>query len=212
MLVNPCLNTSFAQSKQKWCDPALPIAARVTDMLARMSLAEKIVRQLRHHSGPFLTHFSAPPHSRTRSQLHLGPMLIGCWLVPWESDVVANGGLQASMRDASAPIPSLALPYYDWWNEATHGVASGEHGVRNTEETPYNTNFPFPITTGMSFNRSLWYKTGAQIGLEARAFMNEGNAFSTFWAPVINLAREPRVRTLTPRFHRSDPATPTPSR
>ena len=81
---------------------------------------------------------------------------------------------------------------YNWWSEATHGVASGYHGARNTIEEPFQSNFPFPITTGMSFNRSLWYETGAQIGREARAFMNQGNAFSTFWAPVINLAREPR--------------------
>ena len=44
----------------------------------------------------------------------------------------------------------------------------------------------------MSFNRSLWRATGGQIGREARAFMNDGNAWSTYWAPVINLAREPR--------------------
>jgi hypothetical protein len=86
-----------------------------------------------------------------------------------------------ALRDESAPISSLQLPYYDWWNEATHGVASGEHGTRNTLEEPYQTNFPFPITTGMSFNRSLWKATGRQIGREARAFMNSGNAFSTFW-------------------------------
>ena len=35
-------------------------------------------------------------------------------------------------------------------------------------------------------------KTGDQIGREARAMMNAGNGYSTFWAPVINLAREPR--------------------
>ena len=44
----------------------------------------------------------------------------------------------------------------------------------------------------MSFNRTLWQKTGEQIGKEARAMMNAGNGYSTFWAPVINLAREPR--------------------
>merc|ERR1719408_24843 len=44
----------------------------------------------------------------------------------------------------------------------------------------------------MSFNRSLWHAVGAQIGREARAVMNQGNGYSTFWAPVINLAREPR--------------------
>jgi beta-D-xylosidase 4 len=54
------------------------------------------------------------------------------------------------------------------------------------------TKFAFPITTGMSFNRTLWKVTGAQIGREARAMMNAGNGFSSFWAPVINLAREPR--------------------
>ena len=44
----------------------------------------------------------------------------------------------------------------------------------------------------MSFNRTLWHATGAQIGREARALMNAGKAWSTFWAPVVNLAREPR--------------------
>lgn len=81
-------------------------------------------------------------------------------------------------------IKSLGLPRYNWWSEASSGVQS----ARNTQTTK----FPFPITTGMSFNRSLWKLVGRQIGREARAAMNTGNAFSTFWAPVINLAREPR--------------------
>jgi len=67
-------------------------------------------------------------------------------------------------------------------------VASGVHGARETATT----NFAFPITTAMAFNRSLWRATGAAIGVEARAAANLGKAYSTFWAPVINLAREPR--------------------
>ena len=47
-------------------------------------------------------------------------------------------------------------------------------------------------TTAGSFNRSVWKATGHAIGVEARAFMNAGHAYSTYWAPVINLAREPR--------------------
>ena len=35
----------------------------------------------------------------------------------------------------------------------------------------------------MSFNRSLWKATGALIGTEARALMNQGAAGSDFWAP-----------------------------
>ena len=139
-LVNPCTNKSTAAAAQPWCDHTLPLSKRVTDMVSRMTLKEKI----------------------------------------------------GALRDQAAPISSLELPSYNWWSEATHGIASGGHGARNTVGEPYQTNFPFPITTGMAFNRSLWHVTGATIGREARAFMNQGNAYSTFWAPVINLAREPR--------------------
>jgi beta-D-xylosidase 4 len=48
------------------------------------------------------------------------------------------------------------------------------------------------VTPGMSFNKTLWNKVGRAIGHEARALMNAGLAGSTFWAPVVNLAREPR--------------------
>jgi beta-glucosidase-like glycosyl hydrolase len=82
----------------------------------------------------------------------------------------------------------LGIRGYNWWSEASHGIAM----VRWTPQTPEASNFAFPITTGMSFNRSLWKATGQQIAREARAFMNAGNAYSTYWAPVINLARDPR--------------------
>ena len=90
----------------------------------------------------------------------------------------------ANLDTGGAPIAALGLPGYNWWSEASSGVASG----RNTQTTK----FAFPITTGMSFNRTLWQVTGNTIGREARAMMNAGNGLSTFWAPVINLAREPR--------------------
>eukprot|EP00418_Pyrodinium_bahamense_P007913 CAMPEP_0179121212 /NCGR_PEP_ID=MMETSP0796-20121207/57152_1 /TAXON_ID=73915 /ORGANISM="Pyrodinium bahamense, Strain pbaha01" /LENGTH=794 /DNA_ID=CAMNT_0020819793 /DNA_START=44 /DNA_END=2428 /DNA_ORIENTATION=+ len=135
-LVNPCLNTSFSFSKMPWCDPTLPIDQRISDMLSRMTLDEKI----------------------------------------------------GSLRDKAVAIDSLGLPAYNWWSEATHGVAD----MRKDWRTPWTTSFAFPITTSMSFNRTLWRKTGEQIGREARALMNAGNAYSTFWAPVVNLARDPR--------------------
>ena len=82
------------------------------------------------------------------------------------------------------PLPALGLPAYIWGNEASSGVAG-----RDATQT---TKFSFPITTGMSYNRSLWQATGNRIAREARAMMNQGDEYSTFWAPVINLAREPR--------------------
>jgi beta-glucosidase-like glycosyl hydrolase len=69
----------------------------------------------------------------------------------------------------------------------THPTCSP--GVSAADET---TKFAFPITMGMSFNRTMWKKSGQQIGREARALRNLGQTGSTFWAPVINLAREPR--------------------
>ena len=92
----------------------------------------------------------------------------------------------ANLNTGGTAIPSLGLNSYDWWEEASTGVSN-----LGSEHTP-TTKFAFPITTGMSFNRTLWQLTGRQIGHEARSLMNAGQAGSTFWAPVINLAREPR--------------------
>ena len=94
----------------------------------------------------------------------------------------------SNLGSGAGPVAGLGLNSYNWWSEATHGISH----TRFDDTTPYATNFPFPITTGMSFNRTLWRVTGRAIGTEARAFLNVGNAYSTFWAPVINLAREPR--------------------
>ena len=85
--------------------------------------------------------------------------------------------------NTNAPkIDSLGLNAYNWWSESSSGVSA----------PVATTKFAFPITTGMSFNRTLWRLTGRQIGHEARALMNDGKGLSTFWAPVVNLAREPR--------------------
>ena len=90
----------------------------------------------------------------------------------------------ANLGTGGSSIKGLGTKAYHWWTEASTGVAGGKN--ENT------TKFAFPITLGMSFNRSLWRATGNQIGREARAMMNAGNGYSTFWAPVVNLAREPR--------------------
>ena len=67
-----------------------------------------------------------------------------------------------------SPVPSLGLSSYNWWSEASTGVASG----RDTQTTK----FAFPITTGMSFNRTLWKLTGAQIGTTRSANISGAGA------------------------------------
>ena len=41
-LHNPCLDKSSVQASRRWCNQTLPIDVRVSDMLSRMTLAEKI--------------------------------------------------------------------------------------------------------------------------------------------------------------------------
>lgn len=85
-------------------------------------------------------------------------------------------------------LGSINLPPYRWGQEALHGIAA----VNNDARTPLQTNVAFPSTSGASFNRSLWHAIGAQLGAEARAFINLGNAYKSFWAPTCNLMRDPR--------------------
>ena len=94
----------------------------------------------------------------------------------------------ASLASSNNAVPSLGLPSYSWRSEANNGIDYFSHGPL----TPHSTKFAWPTTTAMAFNRSLFHAQGAQIGREARAMANVGNAGGTFWHPVVNLAREPR--------------------
>ena len=94
----------------------------------------------------------------------------------------ANGGIGA---------PSIALGPYNFWSEATHGLLF----VNYSAALPGASNTALPITTSCSFNRTLWKSTGNTIGREARAFMNQNLAYSTFWTPcVFGEQNEPRAR------------------
>ncbi|XWS25264.1 hypothetical protein CRYUN_Cryun27aG0054300 [Craigia yunnanensis] len=97
----------------------------------------------------------------------------------------------------SAPaIPRLGIPDYEWWSEALHGVAylsSVSQGMRFNGTIQSATSFPQVILTVASFDAHLWYRIGQAIGIEARAIYNAGQATGmTFWAPNINIYRDPR--------------------
>lgn len=96
----------------------------------------------------------------------------------------------SQMTDHSSAIPRLKIPQYGWWNESLHGVAfSGRATV-----------FPQPIGLAASWNTSLLHQVGDAISDEGRAkhhnFIRDGkrNRFQglTFWAPNINVFRDPR--------------------
>ncbi|MGB6134874.1 MAG: glycoside hydrolase family 3 C-terminal domain-containing protein [Acidobacteriaceae bacterium] len=127
-----------AESSRPWLDPSLPIDERVDDLIAQMTLEEKVQQ----------------------------------------------------MRDHAPAIPRLDVPKYDWWNEGLHGVAFAG----------YATNFPQVIGMAATFDAPLVHAMGQTISIEARAKYNEAirrgdheQFFGlTFWAPNINIFRDPR--------------------
>ncbi|MGA7257986.1 MAG: glycoside hydrolase family 3 C-terminal domain-containing protein, partial [Terracidiphilus sp.] len=88
-------------------------------------------------------------------------------------------------------IPRLNVPAYDWWSEALHGVA-----VDGTTE------FPEPIGLGATFDPPTIHKMATDIGIEGRIKHVQAEKANggysrimqglDFWAPNINIFRDPR--------------------
>ncbi|MBA0555835.1 hypothetical protein Golob_025990 [Gossypium lobatum] len=93
-------------------------------------------------------------------------------------------GEKISQLVNSAPaIPRLGIPDYQWWSEALHGLAFSR-GMRFNGTIRSATSFPQVILTAASFDA---------VGIEGRAIYNVGQAMGlTFWAPNINIFRDPR--------------------
>ncbi|MGN6848583.1 MAG: glycoside hydrolase family 3 N-terminal domain-containing protein [Sphingomicrobium sp.] len=89
----------------------------------------------------------------------------------------------------SRAIPRLGVPAYDWWSEALHGVAS-----KGTTE------FPEPIGLAATFDTAGVHQMAEDIGVEGRIkhdeFVRAGHSSTfeglDFWAPNVNIFRDPR--------------------
>ena len=90
----------------------------------------------------------------------------------------------------SAPVERLGIHRYNWWNEASHGVA------RNGAATV----FPCPTALAATRDEDLLFKIGEAVADEARAKYNmyadrgEYDIYKglTFWCPNVNIYRDPR--------------------
>ncbi|HUA01990.1 MAG TPA: glycoside hydrolase family 3 C-terminal domain-containing protein [Candidatus Aquilonibacter sp.] len=86
-------------------------------------------------------------------------------------------------------IARLGVPAYDWWSEALHGVA-----VNGTTE------FPEPIGLAATFDAPAIHEMATTIGIEGRIVheqaMRAGGSTIfhglDFWAPNVNIFRDPR--------------------
>jgi beta-glucosidase len=95
----------------------------------------------------------------------------------------------SQMINQARAIPRLNVPAYDWWSESLHGVL-----LDGTTE------FPEPIGLGASFDTAAIHKMAEVISTEGRIkhaqAMRAGhsNIYEglDFWAPNINIFRDPR--------------------
>ncbi len=87
-------------------------------------------------------------------------------------------------------IERLGIEEYNWWNESSHGI----HGAGTA------TVFPHAIAMASSFDPELVGKVADAISTEGRAKYNNHLKYGdhdifkgiTFWAPNINIFRDPR--------------------
>ena len=86
-------------------------------------------------------------------------------------------------------IPRLQVPAYDWWSESLHGVA-----VNGTTE------FPEPVGLAATFDAPAIHEMAVAIGIEGRikhvqaVRAGHSDIFEglDFWAPNVNIFRDPR--------------------
>lgn len=81
----------------------------------------------------------------------------------------------------SRAIPRLGIASYRWWNEALHGIANGTATV-----------FPNPTGLAAAWDDNLHYQMAKAIGQEGRARNAAQGSGLDFWAPNLNLLRDPR--------------------
>lgn len=87
-------------------------------------------------------------------------------------------------------IERLGIASYNWWNEALHGVARAGTA----------TVFPQAIGLAATFDEDFMEQIGDAVSTEARAKFNMQQEFGdhdiykglTFWAPNVNIFRDPR--------------------
>lgn len=90
----------------------------------------------------------------------------------------------------SPAVERLGIKKYNWWNEALHGVARAGTA----------TVFPQAIGMAATFDEDLLEKVADAVSTEARAKFNmqqkgrDSDIYKglTFWAPNVNIFRDPR--------------------
>ena len=164
-----------ASSKALYRRIDAPIERRIDDLIARMTLEEK-VRQLDLYSGvAFVSKQQDETHAAPdavflpdKAEALLGNRGVGGIHDLYPTSVQANAIQEWVIGHNRLGIPALFI------EEALHGFDTG-------------TVFPAPINLAATWNADLAERTGAAIAAEVRA-----TGVDMILAPVLDLAREPR--------------------
>lgn len=93
----------------------------------------------------------------------------------------------------SPAIPRLGIHAYGWWNESLHGVSRLQLDPTGPATPLINTTvYPSDLALGSTWDPGLVYAEAGAISDEAREIV-PGNAYNLdFFAPTVNLSRDPR--------------------
>jgi beta-glucosidase len=100
----------------------------------------------------------------------------------------------AQMDSNQAPtIPRLGVAAWGWWNESNHGVSFlSLNPTGNASILVNTTTYPTDLAMGSTWNPGLVYAEARQIGAEAREVAPGNTQNLDFFAPTVNLSRDPR--------------------
>ena len=161
-------NQVHAQKKYPYQDPKLPVEDRVSDLLSRMSLEEK-VRQMDMYKGEYFK--EKEDFSKTKSALKIGNLGIGAIHDIYPRSAKMINDLQTNVIKGNKwGVPALIMC------EMLHGYLDDG-----------STAFPMNIGLGATWDTEVIGKVGQVIAKEARA---HGVHFGL--GPNLDLGREPR--------------------
>ncbi|HKT02807.1 MAG TPA: glycoside hydrolase family 3 N-terminal domain-containing protein [Rugosimonospora sp.] len=177
------LADDVADSYQAWRDPAIPVDERVADLLARMTLEEKVGQLRSMWLGGSVTGDDFAPHPHDAADD----------TPPW-SELIASGLGQLTRVFGSAPV-AAAQGIATLARLQSEVVAANRFGIPAIahEEcltgfmTQGATVFPTPLAWGAAFDPELIGRMAAEIGAAMRrAGVHQG------LAPVLDVARDLR--------------------
>jgi beta-glucosidase len=136
---------------------------------------------------------------------HRGPIYLDRSYTPAEraADLVARMTLAEKAAEMTAgyspAIPRLHVQQYGWWNEAAHGLEAEQIVPGSTTLTPgattpldNTTSYPDDLALGSTWDPSLVYQQASAISDEGRELAPAQSLDLDFFAPTINLSRDPR--------------------